>query len=389
MGGEAGTAPTRSWTVDEHRLTLLPDGPGRLDALLSLIDGARTSLRILYYIFEGDAAGTRVRDALVAAGERGVTVSLLVDGFGSAGAPPDFFDPLTRSEGRICRYEPRWGRRYLLRNHQKIALADEARAIIGGFNVADDYFGTVEDGAWRDLGLLVEGAAAGRLARYFDALLAWADSDKPRVRELRRLIVEASENEGRTRWLLGGPTRRLSPWAVAVCRDMRAASRMDMIAAYFGPNPAMLRRMGKVARRGRSRLVTAAKSDNGATIGAARFTYGRLLRHDVEIFEYQPTKLHTKLVVIDDVVHIGSANFDMRSMYINLELMLRIEDPAFASCMREFFEAEVAKSEPITPALHRRRGTLWTRITWALSRFIVATMDYNVSRRLNFGLNGR
>ena len=388
--GQAGT-----WTVDGHRMTLLPDGPDRLEALLALIAGARTSLRILYYIFEGDAAGTRVRDALVAAGARGVRVSLLVDGFGSGGAPADFFSPLEESDGKICRYEPRFGRRYLLRNHQKIALADDRAVIIGGFNVGDDYFGTAESGAWRDLGLLVEGPAAARLGVYFDALLDWAGRPRAKIRDLRHILTDHSESRGALQWLFGGPTRRLSPWAIAVCRDLRGARRMSMIAAYFGPNPAMLRRMGAVARRGRdvegggARLVTAAKSDNGATVGAARFTYNRLLRRGVEIYEYQLTKLHTKLVVIDDVVHIGSANFDMRSMYLNLELMLRIDDRAFAAGMRRFIDGEIAQSERITPALHKARATLWTRITWAASRFIVATMDYNVSRRLNFGLDAR
>ncbi len=381
--------PTRSWTVDGHRLTLMPDGPDRLDALIALIDGAKSTLRILYYIFEGDASGTRVRDALVEAGKRGVSVSLLVDGFGSSDASPEFFAPLRESRGEICRYAPSWGFRYLLRNHQKLALADETSVIIGGFNVADDYFGTVEQGAWRDLGLRVDGPSAARLARYFDALMEWTGRKGALMRELRRIINTRSEGSGPLRWLLGGPTRNVSPWARVVGRDMRTATSLSMIAAYFGPNPAMLRRMGRIARRGSARLMTAAKSDNGATVGAARFTYNRLLRHGVEIHEYQATKLHTKLVVIDDVVHIGSANFDMRSMYLNLELMLRVEDAGFAKGMRDFFQGELGSSDLITPALHKARATVWTRIVWAASRFIVATMDYNVSRRLNFGLSGR
>lgn len=385
---ERGAHARATWTVDGHRLTPLPDGSGRMDALLALIDGARTSLRILYYIFEGDAAGTRVRDALVAAGARGVSVSLLVDGFGSGDAPPDFFEPLKASAGEICRYEPRWGRRYLLRNHQKMAIADGERAIVGGFNIADDYF--VDAGGWRDLGLLVEGPAVARLAAYFDALLEWTGRPRSKIRDLGRILHAHSETAGPIRWLYGGPTRRLSPWARTVGREIRRARSLHMIAAYFGPTPPMLRRIGGVAARGgRAQLITAAKSDNGATIGAARFTYGLLLRRGVGVWEYEPAKLHTKLVVIDDAVHIGSANFDIRSVFLNLEVMLRVEDRDFADGMRAYFAAEQARSTRITPELHRARGTLWTRVTWALSRFVVATMDYNVSRRLNFGLTGR
>ena len=75
---------TQVTKVDGNRLTFLPDGPDRLEALVALIDGAKNSLRLLYYIFAADASGDRVRDALVAATERGVAVSLLIDGFGSS-----------------------------------------------------------------------------------------------------------------------------------------------------------------------------------------------------------------------------------------------------------------------------------------------------------------
>ncbi|WP_436424588.1 phospholipase D-like domain-containing protein, partial [Enterococcus faecium] len=80
----------------------------------------------------------------------------------------------------------------------------------------------------------------------------------------------------------------------------------------------------------------------------ARFTYAGLLRKHVEIYEYQPTKLHTKLYVIDDAVYVGSANFDMRSLFINLELMLRIEDAAFADHVRGYVEGEIARSDRVT-----------------------------------------
>ena len=139
---------------------------------------------------------------------------------------------------------------------------------------------------------------------------------------------------------------------------MRSATRLDMIAAYFAPSRAMLRRIAGVGRRGQARVVTAAKSDNSTTIVAARYTYSRLLRRGVKIFEYQPTKLHTKLFVIDDKVHIGSANFDMRSLYLNLEMMLRVDNAAFADAMRRFVEGEIADSKPITPAAARGAAEL-------------------------------
>jgi cardiolipin synthase len=186
--------------------------------------------------------------------------------------------------------------------------------------------------------------------------------------------------------LFGGPVARLSPWTRAVRNELTTARSIDMIAAYFAPNWAMLRRIGGIDKRGHARLITAAKSDNGATIGAARYTYWRLLRRGVQIFEYQPTKLHTKLIIFDNVVMIGSANFDMRSLYLNLEVMVRIEDMGFARLMRRYFDRETEQGERINLAAHARRRSLFARLRWSLCYFIVATMEYNVSRRLNFGI---
>ena len=314
---------------------------------------------------------------------RAKRVSLLVDGFGST-ANRDFFRPLEEAGIAFCRFSPNYGRRYLLRNHQKLALADGNRVIIGGFNISDDYFGTIEEGAWRDIGLRVEGSSVAYLTRYFDRLFRWTRTPEAGVRDIRRLLQQNSVTQGKLHWLFGGPSRRLSPWARAVRRDMKSARRLDLIAAYFAPSLGMLRRLSGIARRGgRVRIVTAAKSDNNATIAAARSTYWWLLRRGVEIFEYRPTKLHTKLFVVGDVVHVGSANFDMRSLFLNLEMMLRIDDAKFAAAMRHFVDGEIAGSEAVTLESHRRRRTWLNRLRWALGYFIVAVADYRIARRLN------
>lgn len=381
---DAPDQPT--FDVDGNRLTLLDTGPRRLEALLALIEGARNSLRILYYIYADDETGRRVAAALTAAAARGVTVALIVDGFGSS-IDDAFFAPLEAAGGSVCRFAARFGRRYLLRNHQKLALADEERIIIGGFNVEDDYFGLPAGQAWRDLGLLVEGPAAARMAPYFDALHE-AITGRPKVRPLNRTLARFSETDGRLRWLIGGPTRKLSPWARTLRTDMAVGQCIDMIAGYFTPSPLILRRIKRAGRAAkRVRIVTASRSDNTATIAAARFSYAGLLRKGVRIFEYQPTKLHTKLYVVDDAVHIGSANFDMRSLFINLELMLRIEDCAFADHVRGYVDGEVSRSTEITRESYKANTNWLRRLRQLAAYLLVAVVDPGVSRGLNFGID--
>jgi cardiolipin synthase len=146
----------------------------------------------------------------------------------------------------------------------------------------------------------------------------------------------------------------------------------------------MLRRLGHVVRRGGScHITTAAFSSNTTTVAAARHTYHRLLRFGVSISEYVTQRLHMKLILADDAVYIGSANFDARSLYINVEIMLRIEDTAFAAQMRQWLSAQASDDEIITYQTHTARSTVLNRLRWLTAYFIVSTLDYSVSRRLN------
>ena len=366
-----------------NRLEVIESGDARLQLLLELIGGATQSIKMLMYMFNPDRVGARVRDALADAAKRGVDVKVLIDGFGSA-APENFFDSVDRAGGNHCRFNPSYGRRYLMRNHQKLVIIDEATAIIGGANIDDTYLSDSVEGRWRDLWLKLDGPEVALPSRYFETLFRWSKRKNPSLKYLRRTIREYSEWRGPLQWKFTGPLSLRNSWWRTIGQDIRRGQQLDMIFAYFAPPAAMVRRIGRLGRRGRARIITAAKSDNNATIAAARNSYSRLLRRHVQMYEYQPAKLHTKLAVVDDVVHIGSSNFDYRSLYINMEVMLRIKDAGFAEAMRGYVEREIAQSKWISPELHKRRAGLWRRIKWALSHYLVNIMDYTVTRRLNF-----
>ncbi|WP_375197459.1 phosphatidylserine/phosphatidylglycerophosphate/cardiolipin synthase family protein [Sphingobium sp.] len=377
-----------SLSLHGNRLRVVETGAALRQALVDLIDGAQTSLKLYYYIFAGDSSGQLILDRLIAARERGVAVTLMVDAFGSADTPAHFFDPLVAAGGLFGRFGARRSTRYLIRNHQKLAIADDRRLLMGGFNVENGYFGIPPEDCWYDLGLWVEGPQVQAMTSWFAQLWRWVSTRKQRFRTLRRMVrnwhpPHPGADEP-LRWVIGGPTRRLSPWAQMVKHDLERAGRLDMVAAYFSPGRGMLKRLAHAARRQGSRLILPSRSDNGATVAAARLLYGPLLKRGVEILEYQPCKLHMKLIVVDDAVYIGSANFDMRSLFLNLEIMLRVEDAGFARSMRGFIDRRAEESRQVTLETHRAQRSLPTLIKQWISYFLVGVLDYTVTRRLNF-----
>lgn len=353
-------------------------------ALLSLIDGARETLDAAFYIFATDASGRRVRDALTAAARRGVRVRLIVDHFGSA-ADEDFFASFIAAGGNFRCFIARWSMRYLIRNHQKMVIADGKIVMLGGFNIEDDYFAPLGENGWCDLGFTVEGSVVEQVERWFALLDSWAARKNAKLNDIRRKVRLWHSGEGPVQLLIGGPTGSISGWARCVSRDLVHGERLDMAMAYFSPPRRLVRRICRIARRGHTSLVLAGKSDNPATISASRSLYARLLAAGARLNEFAPSKLHAKLIVLDDAVYIGSANFDMRSLYINLEIVLRIEDAGLAETMRGYIAQLRAASDPITPALHKQRAGPLNRLRWWLSWFLVSVVDYTVTRNLNKG----
>ena len=237
-----------SLSVQGNRLAIVETGPALRQALIDLIDGAAHSLKLYYYIFAGDKSGRIVLDRLIAAQQRGVTVTLMIDAFGSADTPLSFFDPLTAAGGHFGRFGARRSTRYLIRNHQKMTIADDRRLMLGGFNIEDSYFGLPADDAWADLGLLIDGPQVQAMSRWYGQLWRWVSTKRQRFRTLRQMVRHwhpspHHDPDDPFRWLVGGPTRRLSPWAQVVKHDLEHARRLDMVAAYFSPGRGMLKRI--------------------------------------------------------------------------------------------------------------------------------------------------
>ena len=379
--------PGTHFHIAGHDLHVVHLPQDRLGAVLGLIARAEKSIQMFFYMFGDDATGREVRDALVTAANNGVHVQLIIDSFGSGNVSDRFFDALVGAGGCYHCFSTRKGLGYIIRNHQKILIADSAHALVGGFNITDDYFGRAGDNSWEDLGIIVSGAQAQKLSDYFEDLARASNNGKVRYSSIRNIIHQWRPGIGQVQWLLGGPTNRISPWAITFKLSLEAGKKFDIVSAYFSPSQTILRRLAKAAKHNKgSRLVVAGKTDNNATIAAARLLYRYLMRRKTRIFEFQSRPLHMKLMVIDDTVYIGSANLDVRSMFINLEIMVRVKDAGLALHMRKLIDEMVKQSEEQTRILLKARDSYWSRFKAALAYFLVNSVDYTIGRRITFGL---
>ncbi len=378
----------RSFAIAGHIITPMRDPALRLSAVLELIASAQQRVEMFSYMFSDDRTGQEVLNALIAAQNRGVQVELMIDSFGSGDIKDSFFAPLVALGGVYRCFSSRWRIDYFIRNHQKILVVDRSQAIIGGFNITDNYFGRKGADSWEDFGIVIKGQAAASLSDYYAQLVEVTGEQGVRFRSMRKMILDWRGQSGPLQILIGGPTKFTSPWARQFKRDLQNASSVDIVSAYFSPTRGILRRLVGRTRKGngRSRILLAGRTDNKATIPAARSLYRYLMRRGAEVFEYQPRPLHMKLMIIDDAAYVGSANLDVRSLFINLEIMIRIENAEFADHLRQMIGDMCAESEQQTAALHAQRSGIFKRFWQGLAYLLVNSVDYTIGRRIKFSL---
>jgi len=349
--------------------------------MLDAVEAAVTSIRLEVYIFRASPLGEGVRDALTRAQRRGVSVRVLLDALGSVTLPESFWAPLTEAGGQFRWFNPLQLKRISFRDHRKALIIDERIAYVGGFNVAPEYQGDGLTRGWHDLGLQVPEPVARALADSFDVMFALADYKHRRLARYRRSQVAKLADAIDGQLLTTAPGRGPHFVQKALLRDLLASRQIDLISAYFLPPRRLRRAMMRAAREGRRvRLILAGKSDVKLAQLAARHLYSGLLRAGVEIHEYQPQILHTKLFLFDDVSYAGSANLDKRSLLVNYELLVRTDDPETARQARAFFERTLEHCSRVERAAWKTSRTFWSRLKEQWAYFVLSKVDPYLSQ---------
>jgi cardiolipin synthase len=296
--------------------------------------------------------------------------------------PDSFWEPLRNAGGEVRQFNPMALKRFWIRNHHKLLVCDERVAFVGGFNVAPEYEGDGVKCGWCDVGLKLEGRLVPQLAVSFDEMFARADFRHKHFVRLRKLGAKKIVALPTEQILFSGPGRGRSPIKRALRKDLARAKQVQIIVAYFLPTRRIRRDLMRVARRGgRVQLILAGKSDVLLSMLAAQSLYRRFLSGNVGIYEYQPQILHAKLIIVDDIVYLGSANLDTRSLHINYELMIRFENKSIAIEAREMFSKNLKHCHRVTAEEWRKSHTLWRRLKQHWAYFLLSRIDPYMARR--------
>lgn len=355
--------------------------------MLAAVDEARFLICLETYIYSAGPLGQRFREALCRARRRGVKVRVLLDALGSYSLPGSFWRPLQDLGGEVRFFNPLSLYRLGIRNHRKVLVCDAKWVFVGGFNIASEYEGDGIKTGWCDLGVKMEGPLARELVDTFEEMFERADlARKPFLGWFRRPghkhVIGAHEQ-----LLLSGPGWGYSPIKRALQRDLSRARSVQIMVGYFLPTWRLRRMLVQVARRGgRVQLILPGKSDVAVSRLASQSLYRRLLKSGIEIYEYQPQILHAKLFILDDLVYVGSANLDSRSLNINYELLIRLERPQITLDAREVFARTLERCRRIDPEEWTRSRSLWRRLKQRWAYLLLVRLDPYIAWRQWRGL---
>jgi cardiolipin synthase len=321
-----GIPPARSGNCT----TLVATGEEAYWRLCTAIDEAKSSIDVTTFILGTDDVAQALVERLARRASDGVAVRLLLDSVGSWRVNRRFLAPLTSAGARVAFFMPvihiPFRGRLNLRNHRKIIVVDNRIAMIGGMNLAGEYMGPAPDAnRWRDLSLVITGPAVADLAGLFRSDWSFATGeDLGPVPSPPFPRTDPGGDACPSQVVASGPDVAGDPLYETLLSSLFTATRrIWVVTPYFVPDDMLARALELAARRGVDVCIIVPRRSNHLSADLARIGFLRQIHHGgARILFYEPGMLHAKAVIIDDVGIIGSANMDMRSLFLNYEVAL-------------------------------------------------------------------
>jgi cardiolipin synthase A/B len=327
----------------DNSVELLTTGAEAHAAISALIAQATHSIEMTFYLFANDAIGLDIASRLAARAREGVKVRVLLDGYGSRNRPRLALDELEKAGGEVRIFSPLVPypvRGHInLRNHRKMMIVDHHAVFAGGMNIALEYLGEDAGKGWADLAYLVEGPCTADYVQLFASDWARAKHEEPVYPKALRVRELPVAGNSTVQLIPSGPDINedvLHDAIVLACHQ--AQRRIVIVTPYFLPSSAISGALSIAVRRGIPVTLVVPKRSNQRLADLARASFLREMSEaGIKVLAH-PSMVHAKALLIDDCGFAGSANIDIRSLYINFESMLVLHDAADSQRLGEWIE---------------------------------------------------
>ena len=337
-----------------NRVDMLVNGKQIFPAMLEAIRAAKKTITFESYIYWKGDVGRKFAEALTERAKAGVKVHVLLDWAGSYKMDKEAINEMGRAGVEILKFHhPQWSRFKHLnhRTHRKLLVIDGKVGFTGGVGIADQWNGNAEDSDhWRDTHFRIEGPVVAQMQGAFAdnwtqaaGAVLHGDDYFPALPAVGPLPAQMFKSS-----LEGGAESMQLMYMLSLAA---AKSSIDLSMAYFIPDAMAMDHIVAALKRGvRVRIILPGEHNDSKLVrSASRSEWGRILEAGGEIYEYQPTMFHCKVLVVDNHwVSVGSTNFDSRSFRLNDEANLNVYDREFAARQLAQFEEDLKKSRRIT-----------------------------------------
>ena len=368
-------------------LELVYSGKDYFARLEAIIRDAQFEIHLQMYLFENDATGKRIVAALKEAALRKVEIYVLLDGLGSLSFPDELLKDLKFSGINIRFFAPLFSTYtfYLGRRlHRKVIVADAKVALVGGINIADKYHGSTTEKPWLDYAVQLNGEIAKPLQqlcrdKYF------------KKRELKNTKIKSTfqiQNDTSVRILQNDWLKGKNEICDGYIKSIRQAKKeIIIIGSYFLPGIRIIQALKKASKNKVTiKLILSGKSDLPMTRRATCFLYDKLLKYNIELYEWDQSVLHGKVAVIDENWStIGSFNLNNLSSYGSLEMNVEIRSRSFSSEFRTHLNGVISQCQSITKESLKTKTTIMTKFinlfSYVITRMIELVVTYTPYKR--------
>lgn len=348
-----------------NKVNILIDGKETFRAMFDAVDQAEDYVLVLFYIIGDDEIGNEFKRHLIARADAGVRVYVLYDELGCISfCSQQYFDELRRSGIEVHPFYTTRGSfnklQYNFRNHRKIVVVDGKTALVGGINVHDDSCGLSNFyGNWRDTHAICKGPVVQNIQLTWAEDYYWATASMP---DLNWEPTPAEEGDQKALYVPLGPASELPNGVLFFVHCIQQArERLWLATPYFIPDPSVIDALLIASLKGVDvRIILPERYDMLIMYLATLSSFPEIEHSNIRIFRYRTGYTHSKCMLIDDrMAWIGSSNVDNRSMRLNFEGNLVVQDRLFCEEMEEMMTRDFERSVEVGPEDYYSRGYLF------------------------------